>query len=76
MPGWSMVALGVVMVMYALVHAITLSEIGYQGSGTWLGVVIPALFGVVAMYVGRKRFQKELEDEMKSAADSWRRKNG
>ena len=76
MPGWSMVALGVVVVMYALVHAITLSEIGYQGSGTSLGVVIPALFGVVAMYVGSKRFQKELEDEMKSAADSWRRKNG
>ena len=76
MPGWSIIAFGVVMAMYVLVHGITISEIGYQGSGTWLGVVIPALFGVVAMYVGSKRFQKELEDEMKKAADSWRRKNG
>ncbi len=70
MPGSYIVAIGVVMVIYALDSHMKISETGYQTLGMSLSVIIPAIVGVVAMYVGSRKFNKEFWDQPTNSNDS------
>ena len=59
MDGSYIVALGVVLVVYALDSFVKISEILNPSIWMWMGVIIPAIIGVAAMSVGGWKFKKD-----------------
>lgn len=59
MDGSYIVAIGVVMALYALDSYMKISEISNTSIWVWMGVIITAVIGVAAMSFGGWKFKKD-----------------
>ncbi len=62
MEGSYIVAFGVVLAVYALDSFIKISEILNPSTWMWMGVIIPGIIGMAAMFVGGWKFKKDFWD--------------
>ncbi len=62
MDGSYIVAIGVVLAMYALDSYMKVSEISNPSTGMWMGLIISAIIGVAAMSFGGWKFKKDFWD--------------